>query len=233
MNLPSRLRTVSPVLLLAFCVAVFSGCASGPRTTALKTRPTAFAAAHSRPAKDVKVAVVDKREDRSLDIILAKQATEEVADSIRAGLRDSKVITIAADGGDTWEVTGTLVRLDWFVPNYQSMLKKAFATSFLTGGIGGIAYGSTSTPVQGNAVIKVTVTRAGAELLSREYAGLHEESLAKLKCDTLETKSRVAGLAVADAVDKFLKDFDQLGASDASAVGHAATEQPSPAAATP
>jgi hypothetical protein len=222
-----------PALFFALGLALLSGCASGPRTTALQTRLTTISAAHPRPAKEVKVAVIDKRTDRTLDVIMAKEAAVEVADAIRAGLRDSKLFNLGDATAATWEINGALVRLDWFVPAYQAMLKKVFATSLLTGGIGGVAYGSTSTPVLGHATVKITVLRSGSELFSREYAGLHEESLAKLRCDTLETKSRVAGLAVADAVDKFLKDVDLLGTADTDAAGRVASDQAVAAGATP
>lgn len=199
-----------PALLLIFTVALLSGCAStAPRTVALQTRATGVAATAPQTAKEVKIAVTDSRADRALDAILTKPARDEVVDALRIALRDSKALSVREEATAAWEINGTLVRLEWFVPGYKAMIKKAFAASFLTGGLGGLAYGSTSTRVEGHATVRLSVLCAGREVFAREYAGRHEENTAKLKCDTMETRARVAGLALSDAIDKFLKDLDQ------------------------
>jgi len=198
-----------PIIAALFILALLSGCATAPRTVSLQTKATAYAATTTARVAEINVSVTDEREDRSLDFILAPEATRAVSDVLRRAVLDAKLATLAPEVPAKWEIHGQLARLDWFVPEYKAMLKKAFATSFLTGGLGGLAYGSTSTPVQGNAVLRLRVVKDGKEVLSREYVGFWEEKTAKLKCDTMDTKSRVAGAALSDAVEKFLKDLDQ------------------------
>ena len=192
-----------------FIVALLAGCASAPKPVALQTKATVYSASTTTKVAEVRIAVSDERADRTLDPILEKSASDAVADALRKALIDSKLALVSTDSSAKWEIQCKLTRLDWVVPDYKAMLKKVFATSFLTGGIGGLAYGSTSTPVQGNAVLRLRVVKAGQEVFTHEYIGFSEEKLAKLKCDTMETKSRVAGAALSDAIEKFLKDMDQ------------------------
>lgn len=196
-------------IIMTFIVALLAGCATAPKPIALQTKPTLYSATTTAKVSDIKIAVSDIRADRTLDPILEKSASDEVAGALRKALLDSKIALVSTDAKTAWDVQCKLTRLDWFVPGYKAMLRTAFATSFLTGGIGGLAYGSTSTPVQGNAVLQLRITESGKEVLNREYVGFHEEKVAKLKCDTMDTKSRVAGLALSDAIEKFLKDVDR------------------------
>jgi hypothetical protein len=203
---------MSKILVGLFSIlALLSGCATGaPRTIALQTKPTAYAAARPIQVSAIQIEIADQRSDRSLDPILAKRASDAAADAIRAALLASKLAVIEPGATQVLEVRGALGKLEWLVPGYQAMLKKVFATSFLTGGIGGLAYGSTSTPVEGHASLQIAVSREGREILQREYIGTHQETTVKLKCDTMETKSRVAGSALSAAIDKLLADLDAV-----------------------
>jgi hypothetical protein len=200
------------VILLLLLVAMLNGCASGgPRTIALQTKATSFAAQHSIEASALKVTVSDQRADRSIDQILSQKVPDTIKEVIDQSLRETKAITIQPAIDAPIEIVGELTKLEWFVPGYDAMLKKVFVASFLTGGLGGVAYGSTETPVRGNVMIKLKALKSGRELLNREYAGVHEEKMAKLKCDVMATKSRMAGFALSDAVEKFVKDLDSIG----------------------
>ncbi|HYG22972.1 MAG TPA: hypothetical protein VEH04_09335 [Verrucomicrobiae bacterium] len=202
-----------PLLLLSVAVAVLTGCAS---RVPLQTKPTVYSAASTTRFVDVKVRIADARTDQSLDSVLKNKPSDEVAVALKKALLDSNIASLNADSATILNVEGTLARLDWVVPGYDAIMTKAIATSLLTGGIGAFAYGSTSTPVQGNAVLQLRVLQSGREVLSREYVGFCEEKLAKLKCDTAATKSRVAGAALSDAIEKFLSDLGQPQASAAS-----------------
>jgi hypothetical protein len=214
------------LVLLLLLVAMLSGCASGgPRTVELQTKTTSFAARHSIEASELKVTVSDKRADRSIDQILSQKVPDTIKEVIDRSLRETKAITIQPAADAPMEIVGELTKLEWFVPGYDAMLKKVFVASFLTGGLGGVAYGSTETPVQGNVTIKLTALKSGQELLSREYVGIHEEKMAKLKCDVMTTKSRMAGLALSHAVEKFIRDLDSIGSVAATPVSPPAAVQ--------
>lgn len=221
------------LVCLTFTVALLSGCATAPRTIALQPKATAFSATHQITVSTVRVEISDERGDRALDQILSKRASDEAREAIRGALAASKLAIVEPGAAQDLEIRGTLVKLEWFVPGYQAMLKKVFATSFLTGGLGGLAYGSTSTPVEGHASLKIAVLRGGREVLNREYVGMHQETIAKLKCDTMETKARVAGSALSDAVDKLLADLDAVSTSAAPITPPAVLQPSVPSAATP
>ncbi len=197
------------ILILALIVGLFSGCASGgPRTVSLQTKATRYAAQSLRETGELRVSITDQRADRSIDAILSQAVATCVEQEIIQALTQSKVVGMKDGVGTKITITGELTKLEWLVPGYQAMLKKVFVASFLTGGLGGVAYGSTETPVVGNVALKIRVSLDGSEILVREIVGTHEEKMAKLKCDTMTTKSTVTGLALSDAVEKIVREID-------------------------
>lgn len=195
--------------MAAGLMALLSGCATNAqRAVPLPHKATSYTAQNAIKVSKVDVSITDGRSDHSLDPILSTRPADDATQAIREAILSSKLVQVEVGSTEVLSVNGSLVKLEWFVPGYQGLLKKAFFTSFLTGGIGGVAYGSTSTPVEGHAVLKVSVSRDGHEVLNRTYVGIWQEKTAKFSCDTLDTKTRVAGAALADAIDKMLKDID-------------------------
>jgi len=200
------------IIIVALSVVV-GGCASGPRTTTLQIKPTIYSAPSPSQVSELKIEILDRRDNKSMDLILAGPPADTVKEAIKAALKESKVIEVIPGNQPNLEITGVLDQLEWNVPDYDAMRGKAFAVSFLTGGIGGLAYGSTGTPVRGIVRMRVSFARSGTFIMKGEYAGFYEEKLAKLKCDTMETKARIVGFAVSDAVEKLVKDVEKLSAT--------------------
>jgi hypothetical protein len=98
-----------------------------------------------------------------------------------------------------------LKRLEWEVPNYNSIIGNTFLLSLFTGGIGGGIYISTSTSVNGFAVVRMELAevQGGRVLLNQEYSGFYTEKMAKASCDTSTTKACLASQAFKDAMAKW------------------------------
>lgn len=97
--------------------------------------------------------------------------------------------------------------LKWEVPGYQAMVKKVFFSSLLTGGLGGLAYASTKTHVHGDCSIRVTYSISGVKFHEAKYEFKHVETMAKLKCDTRETRVRVVSAALSNVIGQAIADL--------------------------
>lgn len=106
----------------------------------------------------------------------------------------------------------SLTRLDWEVPDYEALKRKAFVTSLLTGGVGGAIYGSTDTDVYGDSGIQLRVTEqaTGKVLLDKSYSGHHEEKMVKFKCDIPETRVAMAGKSLRKAIEAIKSDLREV-----------------------
>lgn len=194
-------------LTLAASLALLAGGCATQRPVV--TLPYAMPALGTAPAKAAvnRTAqigtVTDTREDRSLDMFLSEPPVDFLRKALAAELvAGGAFAQVGTASGETPNpslvVTLELRELSWAVPNHAGMVKTAFWTSFLTGGIGGIAYGSTDTPVFGRAVVAVKLTEPGTGriVLDQAFDALHEEHTIKLKCDSLETRARVMAAAL-------------------------------------
>jgi hypothetical protein len=212
------MNKILSVLLVSVCF--FSGCASGPPPkAALQITRTAFKAPSAIPAEKISVDVIDVRNESSLDAILNDSSSNQIRGAILNSLNDSGLFSQSDGAGTHFLIRAEIVKLQWFVPGYEAMLKKVFVTSFLTGGLGGVAYGSTETEVHGICELVIKVDANGRQVLCSSYAEQHIEKMVKLKCDTMDTKSRVAGIAVSRALDKALPEISKavLGATQVAA----------------
>lgn len=195
---PRFLSRLSLLLLGLF----LGGCTAGkPPSIALPYAMSAMGtAAAERPAAEI-TTVRDSREDRTLDSFLKEPPTRSVEQALAAELTAgggfSKVST-HTEPPATILIEADLREMSWAVPNHQGMMKTAFWTSFLTGGLGGLAYGATDTPVFGHAVVALKITERGSGriLLEQSFDAMHEEKMAKLKCDSLETRARMMAQAL-------------------------------------
>ena len=106
----------------------------------------------------------------------------------------------------------SLNELAWEVPNYKSIVGTAFTVSLLTGGIGGMAYGSTETDVYGHAKVRFILSQEGSPeiLLDREYSANSKARKAKLNCDTPATYREMAAKALRDVYNQFKADLDKI-----------------------
>lgn len=108
-------------------------------------------------------------------------------------------------------LTCKINELRWEVPNYDHLLDTVGVVSFLTGGVGGVIYGSTDTDVLGHAEIRFSLTNldSGEMLLNRDYAATITEKKAKLRCDTPATYREVAAKSFQTTIAAFEKDLRQ------------------------
>ena len=212
MNLHAiRITTHFIPLLAALLLA--GGCATTRQPIQL---PYAFpaavkpapAAASVAPTAEI-VQVTDTREDRSLDMFLNERPTEFLRKALAAELEAAGAFARVALHEPTPAAAPIAIDLElkdlsWTVPNHKAMVKTAFWTSLLTGGLGGLAYGSTETPVFGHAVlvVKITERASGRVLFSDKIETLHEEKMAKLKSDSLETRARMMAAAMKTTLTK-------------------------------
>lgn len=114
----------------------------------------------------------------------------------------------------------SLNKLEWGVPDYDSLRVKAFMVGFFTGFIGGAIYVSTDTEVYGDSSIhmKVIEKPAGKVILEKSYDAHHEETMKKLYCDTPTTKIDMAGKSLKKALQVMKADLIGLLAGDKSEV---------------
>ncbi|HEY1266772.1 MAG TPA: hypothetical protein VGH16_05910 [Candidatus Binatia bacterium] len=175
------------------------------------------------PTGNVVVAIQgvrDNRTDREIDKIYANSPSSDLNTILKeeisgTGLVKSVVVKdssiSAADlrsSGANFLVIPILKELRWEVPGYDTIKTLAFTTSFLTGGVGGLIYGSTPTDVYGIAELSIQVVDLNsADVLDKAYTGRIEDRRAKLVSDTPGTKNEMVTRALKEAVDKFRADL--------------------------
>ncbi len=106
----------------------------------------------------------------------------------------------------------TLEEMKWEVPNYDRILATAFVTSLLTGGVGGVIYGSTKVDVYGDTTLKIKIIEqdTGKILIDKDYKAHIKERKAKLSCDTSTTKSEICGKSLKAAMELFKIDLAKI-----------------------
>lgn len=209
-------------LLIPFlAVFLFAGCASPQRfgytVSPAPARPTGPArAVEILPVSDVRT---NKEIDGHFTATLLEDVRAAVASELESTgrLRPVNVVSNAGGGSAELRLRPELRRLEWEVPGYGAILGKTFVASVLTGGIGGGIYISTSTTVNGFAVVHLELTEAqgGRVILAREYPGFYTEKIAKASCDTRPTRTRVAAEAFKHAMQQFKEELQRLPSSPA------------------
>ncbi|MBI5382197.1 MAG: hypothetical protein HZA31_09890 [Opitutae bacterium] len=212
------------IIVIAAGIMLFSGCATAPRKTAYPYEYPSIAATKPDAPTAALVDFTDKREDRSQDAIFSETPVTLLSKALNAELLAGGVfskieIGSQSAGGTRWLIEGELQDLSWAVPNHGAIVKTAFWTSFLTGGIGGLAYGATETPVFGRAklLIRVVDRTSGKALVSEVLESVYEERMAKLKCDTPNTRGRVMTMALKQVLLKVTPLIAKTLASSGSA----------------
>lgn len=198
------------LVLFVILAALISGCAA--KSPFVYDKPIDI----PEPNQGVIVAVIapltDLREDddKEIDKIYAKQPLEDIQEILlkelmSTGIFKEIIFSPTDDGNITADINiePSLVEMRWEVPNYDDILNKAFLTSMLTGGIGGAIYGSTKTDVYGDTSLYIKIVQYPTEeiIIEKQYDGHCEEKVAKLSCDTPETKARMVGLSLEKALE--------------------------------
>lgn len=207
-NFRDLIRTgLAFIFLSLLCV----GCVSQ------KPLPFQFSTLQSSPASAPKLLISPVTDQRSkkdtmdkvieipaaLDVVLVKELQN-------VGLFSS-VTNPSSNFPKSYQIQTVLKDLRWEVPNYNRTVGTTFAISLLTGGIGGIAYGSTGIDVLGHAKMQFTLTDSKKKLLlDREYDATFTERKAKLNCDTPDTYREVAAGALKNVIEKLTVDLREL-----------------------
>ncbi len=201
----------------ALVVALLAGCGRVPfayRFPAAVTKPDGPLVA-MRPVMDRRTdKKVDDAVDGSVPELVGRAVGDEVASTgavrqvVDAGTRSLDALR---GDGVTVVVEPTLEELAWEVPGHEAMVVTVFFLSMLTGGIGALIYGATSTDVLARARVTIRMVTTGEPReVTNTYTGSVQESMSKLSCDSPSTVSSMAGKALADALRPFRNDATQF-----------------------
>lgn len=209
-------------LVPALFVLFLSGCASVPlhydHPNSGKPSSTQLKIALTYPD--------DKRLDReSMDKVLKNNLVDDlskiIAEEIQSTGLFSEVVPIAKEipPDKAPEVCkemdlimhSCLTNMAWEVPDYEEIQTTSFLVGFAFGLAGGVVYGMTKTDVYGNANLKITVFRQNTrdKLIDKDYVARVKERMAKLNCDSFETRSTMAGKAIKSVMDQFKEDLEK------------------------
>ena len=198
-------------LSLCAVALAFAGCAAQRQIVHLPYALPAAGTARPEAPSAILTTVTDARDDRLLNQFIEAPPADFLREAFAAELRAAgtcSTVTLRPahepPHPEDFRIELELRDASWAVPNHAKMAKTAFWTSFLTGGLGGLAYGSTEAKVYGHAAIavKVTARATNAVLLDATFEHLHEEATSKFKCDTPTTQARVIAAALRGAVQK-------------------------------
>lgn len=196
---------------------LFSGCAATqfvyehpaePRVTGEGTVIAAVA-----PVTDVRGG------DKAIDAIYAADPMKDIQVIIQeelmsTGLFDDVILlpSPVKEHEATIVIESSVAKLNWEVPKYKDIVGTAFVVGFLTGGVGGIVYGSTATDVHSDVSLDVRVVEHGSGnvLLEKTYDGHCEEKFPKLKCDTPETKAMMVGKSLKRTMEAMIFDIQKV-----------------------
>jgi hypothetical protein len=217
---------MTTLLVRSFCVlfigVVISGCAGKtkflyPSSASDQQRGT-LVILHLGPD--------DQRSDRDIDKFYETNAIEEIrkildSEMLGTGFVARVTPPVKDQGGSQNAEKVDLVmrsaikELRWEIPGYDALVSRMFIVSLLTGGIGGLIYGSTSTDVYGHSRLRISLVdeKDGKVYLDKEYTGDSKQSMAKLKSDIPSTKALLIGESLQQAMEQFRKDLNSVLAS--------------------
>ncbi|MDQ8182222.1 hypothetical protein [Pelagicoccus sp. SDUM812005] len=199
------------VIITLAAVILLAGCATRREFTGVALHHEAISHPDRTPfaAKVLVEDIVDLREEKAIDPIFSAKPPQEIQRILEQELSDSGLFSDQGELASTIRIQTELVKFDWEVPGHDRKTRTAFTVSLLTGGLGGIAYGSSSTPVYGYVDLRVRVVdQSGSVILEKAYAAKTEEKMALLKSDTPKTMSLMTGKALGEIVAEFIDDLD-------------------------
>jgi len=150
---------------------------------------------------------VDRMWDNNLIMDIDRIIKEEI---INTGL--VKDIVSVDDNNNRITLYSTVKELAWEVPNYDAMIRNTFLISVATGGLGGLAYGSTDCDFYGKAKVLLLLTDKESKnnILEKEYYYRAEEKIIKLKADSTNERARIIGIAFKHVMDQFKADLEKI-----------------------
>lgn len=94
-------------------------------------------------------------------------------------------------------------------PQLRRKVSRCFAASFLTGGVGGLIYGSIRTDVYGDIKLTINVIDIGSDksIIEKEYVGHYTERKAMMNSDSAKTRATMVGNSLKMVMDEFKEDL--------------------------
>lgn len=198
------------LIILLFAVTGF-GCVSQ------KPIPFNYSAVKAATTTAPKLSVLPTENQRIRDkmdkvVVLPTGLNFVIVRELRATGLFSDVALKAPNSSETnFVLQATLKELRWEIPNYGKMVGTTTVISALTGGIGGLAYGSTGVDVHGHARVQFVLKNPrGATVLNREYFSKTTERKAKMNSDTPTAYREVAASSLKEVINQFTDDLRQL-----------------------
>jgi hypothetical protein len=208
MSMAKSLLLSGKILAVTILLLVTSGC--------LSQKPLPYAAVSRNvvptgPRLQV-LPVEDKRlaKDELDKLLEIPKCVEQALVAEMEGVGLFQSVANGSPGGTGYTLRVVLEDFRWEVPKYDALVGKAFGISIATGGLGGLIYGSTDTPVLGHTTMLVVLSSPQSELINKRYVGRVEEERAKLNCDTASTRREMAAKGLADAIRQFKADVLQV-----------------------
>jgi hypothetical protein len=166
----------------------------------------------------------DEREpNQKVDKMWSKNPIEDIGKVIQDEIRSTGLFreTVLRNKGQDEKIglsdiqmvlRTSLKELAWEIPNPKEQENKMLVISILTGGIGGLAYGSGSTEIYGKAKLKVVLEDRETKriLLDKEYFSRAEERMARFKTDSAEERARIIGKAFKQLMDELKVDLERV-----------------------
>jgi len=216
---PNKLIQPASIAIVALLASVLSGCAAPAQFS--YDHPQTTASTPGMPTLAVADLIDQRAGPSEIDNAYVDDPVDEIDDILEEELLSTglfgEVVRVQADEDISLTkpdllMTAELLEIQWEVPDYDAIVAKAFTTSLLTGGIGGVFYGSTETDVYGDTLLHVRVVDfgTGQVLLDNSYAGHSEERMAKLQCDTPSTKALMVGKALKLAMEQLKADLSTV-----------------------
>jgi len=172
---------------------------------------------------DLKIAVAHpeakRQPNKDVDKMWANEPSEEMQEVIQGEVKSTglfrETISLAKDEEphDCQLILNTsLKELAWEIPNLKAQEGKMLVISALTGGLGGLAYGSGSTDFYGKAKMHIILKEmaTGKVLIDKEYSSRVAKKMARLKTDSYEQRSKIIGEAVKQVMNEFKIDLDRV-----------------------
>lgn len=205
-------------IIFSIFIIILAGCSA--KSQFIYDHPVESELAEHAQLVAVVMPVIDQREDgKEIDQIFADNPLQKIQKIIKEELIHSgyfsEVILLQEDQPtDDADISFVpqLSKMQWLVPDYDEMLGKTFIISILTGGIGGIAYGSGETDVIGEMHLKLEMIDIESKQVihDKTYVGHFSQKMKKLNCDSPETKATVIGKSLKNAMKNMSSDLHDV-----------------------
>ncbi len=205
-------------IFMGLCIILLAGCAT--KSQFIYDHPDENTLASQQELIALVMPVNDLREDeKEIDQIFADDPLLEIQKIIKEEIASTGYFSEVILQQENQPVVNAdiifvphLRKMQWMVPDYDDMIGKVYIISFLTGGIGGVAYGSTETDVIGDVELKLEIIEQSTNDVLHEkiHSGHHKQKMAKMNCDAPETKATVVGKSLKNAMVELSSDLNEV-----------------------